>query len=63
MKFPRTRVGKVNTQVISLKNDGNIPATAKFDLTPNDSFKFMDVSSISLNPKSYATFNIQFAPT
>ena len=62
LKFPRTRVGKTNNQQISLKNDGSIPATAKFDLSPSDSFKFLDNSSISLNPKTYATFNVQFSP-
>ena len=46
-----------------MKNDGSIPATAKFDLLPNNSFKFLDNSSISLNPKSYSIFNIEFKPT
>ena len=62
LKFPRTRVGKANVLPISLKNDGSIPATAKFDLTPSESFKFIDTSSVSLNPKAYAAFNIQFSP-
>ena len=62
MKFPRTRLGKSHTQQIMLKNDGNIPATAKFDLIPADSFKFLDSTSISLNPKTYASFNVEFKP-
>ena len=41
VKFPKTRIGKSCTQSIILKNDGTIPATAKFDLTPNDHFKFV----------------------
>lgn len=58
LKFPRTRVGKTNTQQITLKNDGSIPATAKFDLIPNNSFRFLDNASVSLNPKTYSVFNI-----
>jgi hypothetical protein len=58
LKFPKTRVGKSNVQQISLKNDGSIPATAKFDLVPTDSFRFLDNVSVSLNPKSYSTFNV-----
>lgn len=30
LKFPKTRIGKTCTQTISLKNDGTMPATAKF---------------------------------
>lgn len=63
MKFPKTRVGKSNSQQISLKNDGSIPATVKFDLTPNDSFKFIDNATVSLNPKTYSFFNVEFKPT
>jgi hydrocephalus-inducing protein len=45
-----------------LKNEGTIPATAKFELTPNEHFKFIDNNSISLSPKSYGIFNIEFKP-
>lgn len=62
LKFPKTRVGKSNTQQISLKNDGSIPATAKFDLIPSDSFRFLDNATVSLNPKTYSVFNIEFKP-
>lgn len=62
LKFPKTRVGKANTQQISLKNDGSIPATAKFDLIPSESFKFLDNATVSLNPKTYSVFNIEFKP-
>jgi hydrocephalus-inducing protein len=30
VKFPKTRIGKTQTQSIKLKNEGSIPATAKF---------------------------------
>ena len=63
MKFPRTRIGKSHSHQIKLKNDGSIPATAKFDLTPTDCFRFLDSTSIALNPKSYASFNIEFKPS
>lgn len=58
LKFPKTRIGKSCTQSISLKNDGSIPATAKFELTHNDHFKFIDNNSMSLTPKSYGVFNV-----
>ena len=60
--MPKTRVGKASTQQISLKNDGSIPATAKFELTPSDNFRFLDNTSVSLNPKTYSTFSIEFKP-
>jgi hydrocephalus-inducing protein len=46
-----------------MKNDGNIPATVKFELSPSESFKFLDSNSTSMTPKSYAVFNIEFKPT
>jgi len=58
LKFPKTRIGKSCTQSISLKNDGSIPATAKFELTHNDHFKFIDNNSMSLTPTSYGVFNV-----
>lgn len=62
LKFPKTRIGKACTQSISLKNEGSIQATAKFELTPNEHFKFIDNNSITLSPKSYGIFNIEFKP-
>ena len=47
---------------ISLKNDGTIPATAKFELTHNDHFKFLDNNSMTLTEKNYGVFNIEFNP-
>lgn len=58
VKFPRTRIGKACNLAITLKNDGSIPATTKFDLIPNDNFKFIDSNSETLAPKSYGVFNI-----
>ena len=63
LKFPKTRIGKTHCQSISLKNDGSIPATAKFELTHNDHFKFLDNNSTTLTPKSYGIFNVEFKPS
>jgi len=62
LRFPKTRVGKSNVLPIVLKNDGQIPATAQFDLTPNESFKLVDESHYTLTPKTYHTFNVEFKP-
>jgi|JI6StandDraft_1071083.scaffolds.fasta_scaffold04855_11 hydrocephalus-inducing protein len=62
VKFSKTRVGKATSQQICLKNDGVIPATVKWDLPANDSFRFLDSINATLNPKGYATFNVEFKP-
>jgi hydrocephalus-inducing protein len=40
LRFKKTRIGKDCTQEIALKNDGQVPATARFDAIPNDAFQF-----------------------
>ena len=61
MKFVKTRVGKTATLPIILKNDGQVPATVKWDIpVSNESFRFLDQTSITLTPKTSATFNIEF---
>ena len=62
LKFPRTRLDKVVTLPILLKNEGQVPATVKFDLTPNDSFKFISQTSYTLTPKTYQSFSVEFRP-
>lgn len=62
LRFPKTRVDKSVVLPIVIKNEGQIQATVKFDLTPNDNFKFLDPASTSLNPKTYANFNVMFKP-
>ena len=42
MKFPRTRIGKVKTKQLVIKNAGTIPATVKFELSHHKDFKFND---------------------
>eukprot|EP00825_Cyclidium_porcatum_P002075 TRINITY_DN1095_c0_g1_i4.p1 TRINITY_DN1095_c0_g1~~TRINITY_DN1095_c0_g1_i4.p1 ORF type:complete len:1802 (-),score=468.45 TRINITY_DN1095_c0_g1_i4:3309-8714(-) len=62
LKFPKTRVDKSVVLPIVIKNEGQIQATCKFDLNPNENFKFLDTNTQSLNPKTYANFNVQFKP-
>lgn len=62
IKFSRTRVEKSSQLPLVLKNDGQVPATVKFDLTPNESFKFLGQATFSLLPKTYQTFHIEFRP-
>lgn len=42
LKFPKVRIGKDLIQSVVLKNDGQVPATVKFDLTTNENFRFID---------------------
>jgi hydrocephalus-inducing protein len=46
-----------------LKNDGLIPATIKFDLSQQDGFRFLSTNTLTISPKSYSTFRIDFQPT
>ena len=40
LKFPKTRVGKSLTLPIVIKNEGSVTASVKWDLSPNEHFKF-----------------------
>ena len=62
LKFPKTRVDKSLIMPILLKNDGMVPATCRFDLTPNENFRFLKESSYTLPPKTYHSFDIEFNP-
>lgn len=62
LKFPKTRVDKAVQLPVVVKNDGQVPATLKWDLTANENFRFLDQNSISLTPKTYGTFGIEFKP-
>lgn len=63
LKFGRVRVGKSTTLPIVLKNDGQVPATVKWDVqATNESFKFVDQNTFTLLPKTSATFNVEFNP-
>ena len=62
LKFNKVRISKDATLPIVLKNDGQVPASVKWDLTTNENFRFLDQNSMTLTPKTYATFNIEFKP-
>jgi hypothetical protein len=38
LKFKKTRIGKDSIMTIMLKNEGSIPATARFDVIKNECF-------------------------
>ena len=43
VKFNKLRVGKTSKQTIVLKNDGQVPASVKWDIVkPSENFKFLD---------------------
>ena len=62
LKFPKTRLDKSCILPIVLKNDGQIPATAEFELKPHDCFKFLDPAALTISAKTSATFNVEFKP-
>jgi len=62
LDFGRIRVGKTVKLPIIIKNDGVIPATAKFRLSPHAQFKFLDQPNFTLSPKSYQQFRVEFTP-
>ena len=62
LKFPKTRLGKTCILPVVMKNDGAIPASVKWELPPNENFR-MENTSLTLGPKSYGTFNVEFRPT
>lgn len=39
-----------------------VPASCRFDLTPNENFRFLKESSYTLAPKTYHAFDIEFSP-
>lgn len=56
LRFKKTRIGKDCIQEIVLKNDGQVPATARFDAIPNDAFQFQSNLSHTITAKSYHAF-------
>jgi len=64
LKFRKTRIGKDTIIPIILKNEGQVPATARFDAITNDSFSFEGSSlNHTITQKSYHAFDIRFTPT
>ena len=62
LRFRKTRIGREATLSIVLKNEGQVPATARFDALRHDSFTFLGNLSHTITPKSYHAFDILFAP-
>lgn len=53
LKFRKTRIGKDSILSIVLKNEGSIPATARFDVIKNECFNFLGSLNHTLTPKTY----------
>ena len=63
LRFPKTRLGKTQLRSIMLKNDGQIPATVKFEFPQgNEHFRFLDQNTFTVSQKSYQSFNVEFRP-
>lgn len=63
MKFKKTRIGRDSVLSIVLKNEGQVPATARFDALQHDCFSFLGNLSHTITPKSYHAFDIRFSPS
>jgi hydrocephalus-inducing protein len=62
LRFRKTRMGRDATLSIVLKNEGQVPATARFDALHHDCFSFLGNLSHTITPKSYHAFDVVFAP-
>jgi len=62
LKFKKTRMGRDSVLSISLKNEGQVPATVRFDALTHDCFTFLGNLSHTITPKSYQSFDIRFTP-
>ena len=62
LKFPRTRVNRDNILSIVLTNEGQVPATVKFDAITNENFEFMGSMNHTIMSKQHHAFDIKFAP-
>lgn len=62
LRFKKTRLGKDSILPIVLKNEGQVPATARFDAITNDNFTFEGNLNHTITQKSYHAFDIKFCP-
>jgi hydrocephalus-inducing protein len=63
LRFRKTRIGKETIMSIVLKNEGQVPATARFDAITCEAFTFEGGSmSHTISQKSYHAFDIKFRP-
>lgn len=57
------RIGKEVILPIILKNEGQVPATARFDAITNENFSFEGNMSQSIPAKSFNSFDIKYKPS
>lgn len=63
LRFRRTRINKENYMQIVLKNEGQVPATARFDAITNEAFSFEGTSmNHTIMPKANHAFDFRFCP-
>lgn len=62
LKFKKTRIGRDSVLSVVLKNEGQVPATARFDALQHECFSFLGNLSHTITPKSYQAFDIRFSP-
>ena len=60
LKFKKTRLSKIATGEIVLKNEGVVPATVKFEPLVHDCFSFESSTTATIQPKGYQSFEIKF---
>ena len=53
LRFKKTRINKEAIMTLMLKNDGSIPATARFDVIKNPCFEFLGNLNCTITPKTY----------
>jgi len=63
LKFRKTRIGKDNYMQIILKNEGQVPATARFDAITNEAFSFEGTAmNHTIMSKANHAFDFRFTP-
>jgi len=63
LRFRRTRVNKETYMQVVLKNEGQVPATVRFDAITNDAFSFEGTSmNHTIMQKANHAFDFRFSP-
>jgi hydrocephalus-inducing protein len=62
LKFKKTRIGRECILPITLKNEGQVPATARFDAITNEVFSFEGNMNQTITQKQFHAFDIRFLP-
>lgn len=53
LRFKKTRIGKTQLLPITLKNEGAVSATVRFDQIKHESFHFLSPLTATIQPKQY----------